>query len=133
MNETRKTGEHRFVDCGGAPRCVTCGADEDDAYVGGEPCSYQASKSISLATAQIFFENASAVILHDYEMRLIYPDLNLNEDGGEWLLFNWNDDGADCLLAFDKNCNPRVENGVLILTNTDNNDCRITLLVTSEL
>ena len=36
----RKAGEHRFADCGGAPRCVTCGCDEDDAFVGGQECSF---------------------------------------------------------------------------------------------
>jgi len=36
----RKKGEHRMADCGGLPRCVTCGADEDDAFVGGEECTY---------------------------------------------------------------------------------------------
>lgn len=36
----RKRGEHRFADCGGLPRCITCGCDEDDAFVGGEECSY---------------------------------------------------------------------------------------------
>jgi hypothetical protein len=38
----RKTGEHLFVPCGDHPRCATCGADEDDAFVGGIVCSYQA-------------------------------------------------------------------------------------------
>lgn len=38
--ERRQKGEHRFADCGGYPRCVTCGADEDSAFVGGEECSY---------------------------------------------------------------------------------------------
>lgn len=42
---TRKTGEHLFADCGGLPRCVTCGADEDDAYVGGEPCTFEATNT----------------------------------------------------------------------------------------
>jgi hypothetical protein len=37
----RKTGEHLFVPCGGLPRCATCGCDEDDAFVGGEPCSFK--------------------------------------------------------------------------------------------
>lgn len=36
----RKAGEHRFADCGGNPRCVTCGCDEDDAFVGGQECSF---------------------------------------------------------------------------------------------
>jgi hypothetical protein len=40
----RKSGEHKFADCGGSPKCVTCGADEDDAFVGGEPCSYKEKK-----------------------------------------------------------------------------------------
>lgn len=39
----RKSGEHRFADCGGCPRCVTCGADEDDAFVGGTECTYKRS------------------------------------------------------------------------------------------
>jgi len=38
--QMRKTGEHLFVPCGGLPRCATCGCDEDDAFVGGEKCSY---------------------------------------------------------------------------------------------
>jgi hypothetical protein len=33
------THVHVFADCGGYPRCVKCGCDEDDAYVGGEPCN----------------------------------------------------------------------------------------------
>lgn len=36
----RKRGEHRFADCGGLPKCVTCGCDEDDAFVGGQECTY---------------------------------------------------------------------------------------------
>ena len=45
MNDTRrKKGEHRFADCGGYPRCVTCGADEDDAFVAGLACSYGAKQ-----------------------------------------------------------------------------------------
>jgi len=36
----RKTGEHCMADCGGLPRCVTCGCDEDEAFVGGQACSY---------------------------------------------------------------------------------------------
>jgi len=39
--ERRKKGEHLFSNpTGGIPRCVTCGCDEDDAFVGGEECSY---------------------------------------------------------------------------------------------
>ena len=40
----RKAGEHSFADCGGAPRCVTCGADEDDAFVGGAVCTFKPVK-----------------------------------------------------------------------------------------
>jgi len=40
----RQSGEHRFVDCGGSPRCATCGADEDDAFVGGASCTYKGHK-----------------------------------------------------------------------------------------
>ncbi len=36
----RKTGEHLFVEAGGHPVCADCGADEDDAFVGGEPCTH---------------------------------------------------------------------------------------------
>ena len=36
----RKAGQHSFADCGGNPRCVTCGCDEDDAFVGGEECTF---------------------------------------------------------------------------------------------
>jgi hypothetical protein len=36
----RKRGEHLFADCGGVPRCVTCGCDEDDAFVGAAECTY---------------------------------------------------------------------------------------------
>lgn len=32
------TPGHLFADCGGSPRCTKCGCDEDDAYVGGQPC-----------------------------------------------------------------------------------------------
>lgn len=39
--QRRKTGEHLMVPSGGFPRCATCGADEDDVYVGGEKCSYR--------------------------------------------------------------------------------------------
>lgn len=38
--DRRKAGQHRFADCGGHPRCVTCGRDEDDAFIGGETCSF---------------------------------------------------------------------------------------------
>ena len=38
--ERRKAGQHRFADCGGNPRCVTCGCDEDDAFVGAEECTF---------------------------------------------------------------------------------------------
>ena len=39
--ERRKRGEHHFSNpTNGIPRCVTCGCDEDDAFVGGEECSY---------------------------------------------------------------------------------------------
>ena len=37
----RRDGEHLFADCGGYPRCVTCGCDEDAAFVEGEECSYK--------------------------------------------------------------------------------------------
>ena len=37
----RESGQHHFVPCGGVPRCATCGCDEDDAFVGGEECTYQ--------------------------------------------------------------------------------------------
>ena len=37
----RKTGEHHFSNpTSGIPRCITCGCDEDDAFVGGEECSF---------------------------------------------------------------------------------------------
>ena len=39
----RKTGDHYFVPCGGFPKCVDCGCDEDDAYVGGEKCNFIAN------------------------------------------------------------------------------------------
>lgn len=39
----RKTGEHEMSQAP-VPRCVSCGADEDDAFVGGEKCSYVAPK-----------------------------------------------------------------------------------------
>jgi len=38
--ERRKAGEHLWAECGGYPRCVTCGRDEDDALVGGEECTF---------------------------------------------------------------------------------------------
>ncbi len=38
--QRRKAGQHRFAYCGGYPRCVTCGRDEDDAFVGGEECTF---------------------------------------------------------------------------------------------
>jgi len=41
----RKSGQHLFADCGGVPRCVTCGCDEDDAYVANEKCTYKAPKT----------------------------------------------------------------------------------------
>jgi hypothetical protein len=37
----RKRGEHHFLYAEGVvPKCVTCGCDEDDAFVGGQECSY---------------------------------------------------------------------------------------------
>ena len=30
---------HVFADCGGVPRCIKCGCDEDDALVGGMECN----------------------------------------------------------------------------------------------
>ena len=40
----RQTGEHLFADCGGLPRCTTCGADEDVAFTAGEECTFVQSK-----------------------------------------------------------------------------------------
>lgn len=41
----RQTGEHHFSNpTNGIPRCVTCGCDEDDAFVGGELCDYEVAK-----------------------------------------------------------------------------------------
>jgi hypothetical protein len=37
----RKSGEHVFAPCGGVPRCVTCGCDEDDAFIGGQRCTFK--------------------------------------------------------------------------------------------
>ena len=43
--ERRKRGEHRFLCADGVfPRCVTCGCDEDDAFVGGQECSFGQKK-----------------------------------------------------------------------------------------
>jgi len=39
--QIRQTGEHLWAPCGGFPRCVTCGCDEDDAHVGGQECSFK--------------------------------------------------------------------------------------------
>lgn len=39
MLEESEESKHHFADCGGHPTCTKCGCDEDDAYVGGEPCS----------------------------------------------------------------------------------------------
>lgn len=36
----RKKGEHKFLTTGSISRCITCGADEDAAFVGGEECIY---------------------------------------------------------------------------------------------
>jgi len=36
----RKNGEHNMIDCGGIRKCKTCGANEDEAFTGGEDCSY---------------------------------------------------------------------------------------------
>lgn len=36
----RAKGEHRWAPFGGYPRCVTCGCDEDDVFVGGQKCSF---------------------------------------------------------------------------------------------
>lgn len=38
--ERRQDGQHEFADCGGHPCCVTCGSDEDDAFVGGQECTF---------------------------------------------------------------------------------------------
>jgi hypothetical protein len=40
--QTEKKNGHIFADCGGTPRCTICGADEDDAFVGGEECKCRA-------------------------------------------------------------------------------------------
>ena len=37
----RRTGDH-LMSQAPIPRCVTCGCDEDDAFVAGEKCSYVA-------------------------------------------------------------------------------------------
>ena len=38
----RKPGEHHFSNpTDGIPRCITCGCDEDDAFVGGQECSFK--------------------------------------------------------------------------------------------
>lgn len=39
IEDTGEDTGHDFVDCGGVPRCSKCGCDEDDAFVGGEPCN----------------------------------------------------------------------------------------------
>ena len=37
----RKAGEHIFSNpTNGIPRCIDCGCDEDDAFVGGEECTF---------------------------------------------------------------------------------------------
>ena len=38
--DRRKRGEHRWHENNGVTKCVTCFCDEDDAYVGGQECSY---------------------------------------------------------------------------------------------
>ena len=41
QGDTRKRGEHLFLDVVGiVPHCLTCNCDEDDAFVGGQECSY---------------------------------------------------------------------------------------------
>lgn len=43
-NTARQTGEHLFSNpSNGIPRCITCGCDEDDAFVGGEECSFNSN------------------------------------------------------------------------------------------
>jgi hypothetical protein len=37
----RRVGEHYFSNpTNGIPRCITCGCDEDDAFCGGQECSF---------------------------------------------------------------------------------------------
>ena len=60
----RKRGEHRFS-AADFPRCVTCGCDEDDAFVGGQECTFGQT------------EKGLAVISEDQrrdEKRGLYPD-----------------------------------------------------------
>jgi len=40
--ERRKRGQHhfRYYNNIELARCITCGCDEDDAFVGGQECSY---------------------------------------------------------------------------------------------
>ena len=37
----RKTGEHRWHEHDGITKCFTCFCDEDDAFVGGQECSFK--------------------------------------------------------------------------------------------
>jgi hypothetical protein len=42
IQRRRENGEHRFSSpTNGIPRCITCGCDEDDAFVGGEECTFK--------------------------------------------------------------------------------------------
>jgi hypothetical protein len=40
LTAARSKGAHLFVPMGGHPRCADCGCDEDDAFVGGEECTF---------------------------------------------------------------------------------------------
>lgn len=39
--ERRKRGEHLWHESDGVTKCITCFCDEDDAFVGGQECSYK--------------------------------------------------------------------------------------------
>ena len=84
----RKKGEHLFADCGGCPRCVTCGADEDDAFIGGQECDYGKTWQLS----QTCYTECMNTITSAEFQRLIKSSAILKTQANRWrfgqVLFN---------------------------------------------
>jgi hypothetical protein len=61
---------------------------------------------------------------------LVYPsfsDLN-GESDNEWLYLSWEDEGNEFGAKFFENCDPEIQDGFLILTDTDGEKNKFTLL-----
>lgn len=79
----RKTGEHLFVECGGVPRCGTCGCDEDAAFVGNEKCTFRATKkSKDKQRVVVLVENGMVmqILTSDPKIDVIVIDQDIQDE-----------------------------------------------------